>query len=121
MAKELLGPSRLWTRAEVLERPTPVPAAPGVYARYFDAVPRGVPVESCHVVDDAVLLYVGISPKRPSLRGLPTSRKSLRTRVKYHFRGNAAGSTLRLTLGSLLADELGISLRRVGSAGTRLP
>jgi hypothetical protein len=28
---------------------------------------------------------------------------------------NAEGSTLRLTLGCLLADELGIELRRVGS------
>jgi hypothetical protein len=35
------------------------------------------------------------------------------------MRGNAEGSTLRLTLGCLLANELGIQLRRVGS-GTRL-
>jgi hypothetical protein len=43
----------------------------------------------------------------------------LRTRIRYHFRGNAYGSTLRLTLGSLLAEELAIELRLVGS-GTRL-
>ena len=36
------------------------------------------------------------------------------------YRGNAAGSTLRLTLGVLLADQLGIALRRVGSTGNRL-
>jgi hypothetical protein len=35
------------------------------------------------------------------------------------MRGNAEGSTLRLSLGCLLADELGIELRRVGS-GKRL-
>ncbi len=35
-----------------------------------------------------------------------------------HYAGNAEGSTLRKTLGCLLADELGIELRRVGS-GTR--
>ncbi|GAA2932272.1 hypothetical protein GCM10010446_16360 [Streptomyces enissocaesilis] len=35
--------------------------------------------------------------------------------MRYHCRGNAAGSTLRLTLGCLL----GLELRRVGS-GTRL-
>jgi hypothetical protein len=34
------------------------------------------------------------------------------------MRGNAEGSTLRLTLGCLLRDRLGIVLRRVGS-GTR--
>ena len=36
----------------------------------------------------------------------------------YHFRGNAEGSTLRLTLGVLLSERLGLELRRVGS-GTR--
>ncbi|MFI1843303.1 GIY-YIG nuclease family protein [Streptomyces microflavus] len=40
-----------------------------------------------------------------------TSTQSLRKRVRYHYRGNAAGSTLRLTLGCLL----GLELRRVGS------
>jgi hypothetical protein len=35
------------------------------------------------------------------------------------MRGNAYGSTLRLSLGCLLTDTLGIELRRVGS-GTRL-
>lgn len=96
-----------------------MPAAPGVYAWYFTAVPLGVPVDHCHVVGDATLLYVGISPKRPPAGG-PASLQTLRTRVRYHYRGNAAVSTLRLTLGSLLADELAISLRRVGTAGGRL-
>jgi hypothetical protein len=36
-------------------------------------------------------------------------------RLGDHFRGNAEGSTLRLTLGCLLSDTLGIQLRRVGS------
>ncbi|MEZ7154426.1 GIY-YIG nuclease family protein [Streptomyces sp. MAD19A] len=40
-----------------------------------------------------------------------TSTQNLRKRVRYHYRGNAAGSTLRLTLGCLL----GMELRRVGS------
>ena len=39
-------------------------------------------------------------------------------RVRYHYGGNAEGSTLRLTLGCLLAEQLEIELRRVGS-GTR--
>lgn len=114
----LLNPERLWTREQVLARPSPVPASPGVYAWYFDNPPPGVPVEGCHTADAGTLLYVGISPKAPSAGAKP-SRQSLRTRVRYHYRGNAAGSTLRLTLGSLLADEIGIQLRRVGS-GQRL-
>lgn len=67
---------------------------------------------------DRTLLYVGISPKAPPLNGKPPSRQTMRSRVRYHYTGNAEGSTLRLTLGVLLAEELGIELRRVGS-GTR--
>jgi hypothetical protein len=78
-----------------------------------------VPVDGCHSVDGHTLLYVGISPRKPAADGLKPSRQSLRSRVRYHYRGNAYGSTLRLTLGSLLASEIGLELRRVGS-GTRL-
>ena len=120
VSTSLLAPDRLWTRAEVLARLTPVPAAGGVYAWYFDTAPPGVPVDGCHRVEGMTLLYVGISPKRPPADGGPGSKQTLRSRVRYHYRGNAYGSTLRLTLGVLLADELGIGLRRVGSTGNRL-
>lgn len=59
------------------------------------------------------LLYVGIAPSRPQ------SSNTLRKRIKYHLRGNADGSTLRLSLGCLLADELGIELCRLGSSGRK--
>jgi hypothetical protein len=91
-----------------------IPARHGVYAWWFDVVPDGVPVDGCLTRTGWTLLYVGISPKRPSANGRPPSRQNVRTRVGYHFRGNAEGSTLRLTLGVLL----GLELRRVGS-GTR--
>lgn len=116
---QLLGPQQMYTRTEVLERPSPIPAAAGVYAWYFDETPPGIAVTGCHSIGDWQLLYVGISPKAPSRDGLQQSRQNLRTRVRYHFKGNAAGSTLRLTLGSLLADRIGIRLRQVGS-GKRL-
>ena len=115
----LLRPARLYTRAEVLAQPCPVPAEPGVYAWYFDRPPGGTPLEGTHSVNGWSLLYVGISPRAPRPDGTSTSRQSLRSRLRYHYRGNAYGSTLRLTLGSLLAEEFGIGLRRVGS-GTRL-
>jgi GIY-YIG catalytic domain-containing protein len=54
------------------------------------------------------ILYVGIAPRHMATR---SSRQNLRKRVRYHFRGNAYGSTLRFTLGCLL----GLELRRVGS------
>jgi hypothetical protein len=119
VAIPLLRPVMLYSRQEVLARPCPVPAEPGVYGWYFDRAPGVTPLAGTHVVDGWFLLYVGISPKAPSREGPRTSRQSLRSRIRYHYRGNAAGSTLRLTLGCLLADELGIGLRRVGS-GNRL-
>lgn len=104
-ATNLLKPAKLWSAAEVLVPHGPVPAAPGVYGWHFNKSPDPQLPEDC-------LLYVGIAPRRMPTR---PSKQNLRTRVRYHFRGNAEGSTLRLTLGCLL----GIELRRVGS-GKRL-
>ncbi|QXJ21334.1 hypothetical protein AGRA3207_002175 [Actinomadura graeca] len=97
----LAAPDRLWTAAEVLAKPSPVPIAPGVYGWHFDVAPfASLPAQQ--------LLYVGIAPRKMTSR---RSRQNLRTRVRYHYRGNAEGSTLRRTLGCLL----GLELRRVGS------
>ncbi|MFD4569071.1 GIY-YIG nuclease family protein [Streptomyces sp. NPDC058467] len=104
-ATALTSPDRLWSAQEVLVRQSPVPAAAGVYGWHFKVSPY-----PCLAVGQ--LLYVGIAPRHMSNR---TSTQNLRKRVRYHYRGNAAGSTLRLTLGCLF----GLELRRVGS-GTRL-
>jgi len=109
----LLNPERLFSRAEALSRPCPVPAKRGVYAWYFSSIPDGVPTDGCLSVDGHTLLYVGISPKNES------SSQNLRKRITYHYRGNAEGSTLRLTLGVLLAQQSDFPLRRVGS-GNRM-
>ncbi|PKT67020.1 hypothetical protein CW362_42765 [Streptomyces populi] len=102
----LTEPDRLWSAREVLLRPSPVPAAAGVYGWHFEQAPSAD-------LDAGRLLYVGIAPRYMANR---TSTQNLRKRVRYHYRGNAAGSTLRLTLGCLL----GIELRRVGKSGTRM-
>lgn len=100
-AAGLVDPAKLWEAAEVLARPSPVPSAAGIYGWYFTRPPHpSLPADR--------LLYVGIAPRRMVTR---SSRQNLRTRVRYHFRGNAEGSTLRLSLGCLL----GLELRRVGS------
>lgn len=104
-ATALVSPDRLWSAQEVLTRPSPVPAAAGVYGWHFKESPSPR-------LDAGRLLYVGIAPRHMANRA---STQNLRKRVRYHYRGNAAGSTLRLTLGCLL----GLELRRVGS-GTRL-
>jgi hypothetical protein len=99
----------LFTRAEILAKPDIIPPVRGVYAWFFRTVPPLVPINDCHSRDDLTLLYVGISPKNAK------SRQNLRKRIAYHYRGNAEGSTLRLTLGVLLASTNDLPLRRVGS------
>jgi hypothetical protein len=117
--EELLQPPRLWARDEVLAKPCPVPSEAGVYAWYFREPPSDdIDLSRCHGVDGVHLLYAGISPKRPSGSG-KASAQNLRKRITYHHRGNAEGSTLRLTLGCLLSERLGIQLRRVGSGKRR--
>jgi hypothetical protein len=105
-------PSRTWSRAEVLDRPSPVPKAAGIYGWYLRQLPPGVPNTGCVHCNGLTLLYIGIAPRPPAQNGR-TSSRTLRTRLRQHYALNAAGSTLRLTLGCLLAQQLGIELRRV--------
>jgi hypothetical protein len=113
-----LSPRRAYSRQEVLARPSPVPAAGGVYGWWFGRLPPLVDARDCHRHGNLILLYAGISPRQPPRNGRPSSQQTLRQRIWTHYAGNAEGSTLRKTLGCLLADELSIQLRRVGS-GTR--
>ena len=115
---EFLSPTMMWRRDDVLSRPSPVPAKAGVYGWWFNELPAPLDAGKCHRIEDFVLLYTGISPKRPPMNGRPPSKSHLRERIQTHYAGNAEGSTLRKTLGCLLSDQLGIQLRRVGS-GTR--
>jgi hypothetical protein len=99
----------------VLVQPSLVPARQGVYGWWFRALPPLVTADRCCSHESTKLLYVGMSPRRPAANGKAASRENLQKRIRYHYTGNAEGSTLRKTLGCLLADELGIRLRRVGS------
>lgn len=111
----LIRPPKVYSRRDVLEKDSPVPRKPGLYAWFFKEIPPRVILENCVTLDELTLLYVGISPKAPPRGGGRPSRQTLWHRVRYHYRGNAEGSTLRLTLGCLLSKRLGIKLRRVGS------
>lgn len=119
LKQRLLIPQRLWSREEVLLRPCPIQKIPGVYAWYFKNIPSSIPTEDCIKYGAYALLYIGISPKAPPQNGKKPSSQTLFNRLRYHYRGNAEGSTLRLTLGCLLNNTLSIELRRVGS-GNRL-
>lgn len=113
---ELFKPDHLTSRAEALTRPSPVPARPGVYGWYFDVPPPGVPLERTHRTAFGHLLYVGTAPREPRRADGKPSSQNLRERIRIHFSRNASGSTLRRSLGSLLALELGIQLRRTGKS-----
>jgi hypothetical protein len=115
----ITAPMRLWSRAEILSIPCPVPAEPGAYGWYFRKVPGQIDTSGCIMHNGMILMYVGIAPRQAPKSEAPASHQTLRSRVRYHVRGNSEGSGLRLTLGCLLAPELGIQLRRVGSRGRR--
>jgi hypothetical protein len=115
--ERLLAPTHLHAWPELADHATLPPRCPGTYGWYFDthALPAIVPVAQCHRIEPSwVLLYVGIAPAKPAPDRAP-SKKTLRSRLRFHFRGNARGSTLRLTLGCLLAETLGIDLVQVGT------
>ena len=65
-------------------------AGTGVYAWWFREIPPGLDTGKCLTHDDLTLLYVGISPKRPPKEG-QSSRQTLRTRIRYHYRGKRGG------------------------------
>lgn len=110
----LLSPTKLWSRAEILQRPCPVPDRPGVYAWYFKQIPPLVPMEGCITWQGLTLLYVGISPSKPTQERGNLGKRNLRKRIQSHLNGNAYGSTLRRTLGCLLSDQLNIRLALYG-------
>ena len=102
-------PEKVWARSEILSKPNPIPMENGMYAWFFKEIPTNVPSVRCQKYKNMSLLYAGISPKNE------TSSQNLRKRILTHYRGNAEGSTLRLTLGVFLCEKSGFELRRVGS------
>jgi hypothetical protein len=103
-------PDKLYSLKELKKNNLP-PRSSGIYGWYFDRLPPFVPPVGCTVVKDKegwffksrwTLLYIG-------------KAKNLKERIVYrHFDGKpyAKGimSTLRLSLGCLLSDKLGLIL-----------
>jgi hypothetical protein len=109
---ELITPDRLYSRQEILSKPSPIPEISGVYGWFFKDVPPFVLTEGCIRHQNMTLLYIGISPDK---KNKPQSRQHLKKRITNHYAGNAEGSTLRRSLGILLTPESHYPLRRVGS------
>ncbi len=94
-------------RAACIGRGSVVPAARGIYGWWFECGDLSLPTSDCLSCDGRFLLYLGISPDSS------TSGGNLRKRIGSHFTNNASGSTLRKSLGTLLAAQSGLPLRRV--------
>jgi hypothetical protein len=114
-----LKPGHQYSQSEVLASPSPVPAEAGVYGWWFRSLPTRIDVSKCCRHQGLTLLYVGISPDRPPTNGRAASKQNLRKRLRQHYTRTAAASTLRRTLGCLLAKELGLHLQLAGSSGRR--
>ena len=93
-------PEKVWARSEILSKPNPTPMENGIYAWFFKEIQTNVPSVGCQKYKNMSLLYAGISPKNEK------SSQNLRKRIWTHYRGNAEGSTLRLTLGVLLCERV---------------
>ena len=107
---KLLKPSCLYSYQKELAE---VPKESGVYAWYFKSIPSQVPqnqIEKCvkSKSGNCVLLYVG-----------QASKQTLHDRIRNHYCGKACSSTLRLTIGCFLSEELGIQLHCIGSSGNK--
>lgn len=95
-------PVKLWNCTEVLySHRCPVPETNGLYGWYFRSLPdQRISVEKCVCHDRCYLLYVGIAPRNER------SRNTLRERITSHY--SDTNSTLRQSLGALLATQLGL-------------
>lgn len=103
--ERILNPLTLHSAADVRS----APASPGIYGWWIRKGALDVPEAPYQEHDRHQLLYVGISPRKPSVAGR-ASNGNLRKRLVTHATKNASQSTLRRTLGVLLTDELGLTL-----------
>ena len=86
-----------------------VPVEPGIYGWWVRTGSLEIPVADYQQHEDFELVYVGISPRKPSAAGR-ASQGNIRQRLNQHVNGNASQSTLRRTFGVLLMETLDIAL-----------
>ena len=103
-------PTRLFSRAEVRQRPSPVPASSGVCFWYFRDIPSVVPTDDCQTLNGCTLLYLAIAPVKPKNPSV-----TLLSCIRRNYRGQLEGSSLPKTLGILLEDKCGFPLLRAGN------
>jgi hypothetical protein len=119
-ASRLLNPDALFTVASLRDKPALIPAVGGVYAWWFSKIPPRVCIDGTKIVAGRHLLYVGISPRKPSSTEQAATR-TLRDRLLNHCRGPIGSSTLRRTLATLLASDLALRIGRLPSGRIGMP
>lgn len=109
----------LWSREALLDNPRLVPNGPGVYVWFFPPIVPGLADAARTKREGRTLMYLGVAGRAaaPADEGRGEGTLWHQTQVDLH--GDAGKSALRLALGCLMADQLGITLRRAGS-GQRL-
>jgi hypothetical protein len=103
-------PSKLFTVADVIKRPSAAPNEAGLYAWWFDDLPN-VPLEGAREQEGFRLAYIGIASAREG------SPRTLKMRLSNHCNGPIATSTLRRSLAALLMAEL--NLQPIRSPGQK--
>lgn len=105
---------RIFSCQELISNQHLIPTDSGIYLWFFKEFPSQlIHTGSCVKKDDLTLLYLGIVPKNS------VGRRHLRDRIYgNHINGNAESSTLRLSLGCLLREQLSIQLRCVNNENT---
>ena len=107
----LLRPTTIMAVATFIDQPDAIPAESGLYGWWFKTLPPEVPSAGCLQVDGWTLLHIGISPAGHN----PTSTRHLRKRLADHVSGKANRSTLRMSLGCLLSEQLNLRLVAQGA------
>ncbi|MCA0350422.1 MAG: hypothetical protein LCH85_00370 [Chloroflexi bacterium] len=102
----LLQPTTIMPVATFIDQPDAIPAESGLYGWWFKTLPPQVSGAGCLQVDGWTLLHIGISPSGHN----PTSTRHLRKRLADHVSGKANRSTLRMSLGCLLSEQLNLRL-----------
>jgi hypothetical protein len=93
--KSLISPDRLYRLSEVLDSFEDC-SIKGVYAWWLRKLPPFVPLGGTPQFKGMTLLYVG------------TSTRPLRERLEEHITDDTSRSTLRRSIGCLMAEQLGI-------------
>lgn len=117
-ARTLLSPQVLLLPDHVLGFIDRHEISHGVYGWWFDHSLPLVPRDGCIELDGKRLLYIGIAPSSPKSC---KSGRTLSHRINNHLRGGIGNSTLRLSLASLLKDELHFDFWRVGKKARMSP